>query len=120
MKSYTKEIEVTYFDRKEAIDIDEVSVGDNVYLEVNSPLSYGVRIWSFNGEITKITKDYFWILEYHNGFPNITKWSTEQIKIKKLNQKKYTKKWAKKSIVKLYRIDLVNKLEKIEYSTNVE
>lgn len=110
MEKYTKMINMTYFTKGEKIDIDD-SLNKIVYLEVDSPLNYGVRTWDYYGRIVKITKCYFWIIEYCDGF--LKNWRTDQIQ--KKEEKQLAKKWHKKSIQKLYEVKTEEKNEEIEY-----
>ena len=44
--------------------------------------------------------------------------NTEQIRNYEKNQKKYTKRWAKKSIIEIYLVKTKEKKELREYETN--
>jgi len=113
MEKYKKSINMTYFTKKKIIDIED-SLDKIVYLEVDSPLNYGMKTWDYYGRITKITKCYFEIIEYCDG--NIDHWDTEYI-IKR-EKTKLTKKWAKKSIQKLYEVTTTEKNVEVEYYKN--
>ena len=113
MEKYTKIVNVTYFIKEKEIDIDD-SINKIVYLEVDSPLNYGMRTWKYYGRIVKVTKCYFEILEYCTA--QVDNWNTEQILIKE--KKHSSKKWAKKSIQKLYEVKTEEKIEEKEYYKN--
>ncbi len=113
MEKYTKKINITYFTKDKEVNIDN-AINKVVFLEVNSPLNYGLRTWEYYGRIVKVTKCYFEIIEYCDG--NTDYWYTDEIN-KKENEK-ITKKWAKKSIQKLYCVKTENKIEKHEFYKN--
>lgn len=101
----------TYFQTQESLDIDEVVPGEIVYLKVQSPLNYGNREWEYYGKIVKISPCYFWILEYCVGDRDTKDWKTSEICRKESAPARYTKKWAKKSIIELRRVLTTEKLE---------
>lgn len=111
MKKYTKKVSLTYFKKLKEISIED-SINKIVYLEVNSPLNYGLKTVSYYGRIVNVTKFYFYIIEYCTA--DIDNCSTQQI-LKKENSKR-VKKWAKKSIKKLIEISTEEKEEFVEYS----
>ncbi len=113
MKNKKEIINMTYFNKLKEIDIND-SLGKVVYLEVDSPLNYGQLIWSFYGKIVNITKCYFEIIQYCEGYLN--NWRTDQILLAESKQLK--KKWAKKSIQKLIEVKIEEKDEKIKYYSN--
>ena len=115
MYKYTKEVNVTYFEKQKKITIDEVTEGEVIYLKVHSPLNYGIRECSYYGKLIKKTNLFFDILEYNTGLDNL---NTEQIRNYEKNQKKYTKRWAKKSIIEIYLVKTKEKKELREYETN--
>lgn len=105
---YEKEEDMTYFKKTKKTTIDEVSEGEIVYLKVRSPLKYGLREWNYYGKITKKTNQYFYILEYTTGSES---WYTEDIKRYEENPNPGTKKWAKKSIIEIYKVKCQEKKE---------
>ena len=111
MKKYTKKVSLTYFKKIKEISIEN-SINKIVYLEVNSPLNYGVKTFSYFGKIVKVTKCYFDILEYCTA--DIDNCSTQQILMKENNKR--VKKWSKKSIRKLIEVSTDEKEEFVEYS----
>ena len=113
LKKYTKIVNVTHFTKEKEIDIDD-SLGKIVYLEVDSPLNYGIRTWDYYGRIANVTKYYFEIIEYCDG--SLDNWETDQILMREQSQRK--KKWAKKSIQKLYSVKTEEKTEEREYYKN--
>lgn len=113
LKKYTKTLSVTYFAKEKEINIDD-ALGRIVYLEVDSPLNYGLRTWKYYGRIVNVTKCYFEIIEYCDGF--LDNWPTDQILMKEKSCRK--KKWAKKSIQKLYLVKTEEKIEEREYYKN--
>lgn len=117
MKSEYKETLLTYFTKDKKITIDEISIGDMVIIEVNSPLNYGIRTWSYFGQIAKITKCYFEIIEYSSS-PELGYWYTSSIHKCKNNPSKYTKKWAKKSLISLYKVACFEKTEILKTYSN--
>ena len=82
MEKYTKKINITHFAKDEEINIDDAT-NRIVYLEVNSPLNYGLRTWEYYGRIVKVTKCYFEIIEYCDG--NTDYWYTDEITKKELD-----------------------------------
>ena len=113
MKSKKEIINMTYFERIKEINIDD-SLGKIVFLEINSPLSYGQMIWSFYGRVVNVTKYYFEIIQYCEGY--LKNWRTDQII--SAERKQLKKKWAKKSIQKLFEVKIEQKDEEIEYYSN--
>ena len=101
------------FNKEKEIDIND-SLNKIVYLEVDSPLNYGMRTWEFYGRIVKVTKCYFEIINYCTA--DVDNWNTEQILIKE--QEQTSKKWAKKSIRKLYEVKTEERTEEKEYYKN--
>lgn len=118
MNKYKKEVELTYFNKRQKTTIDDIKDGEIIYLKVNSPLNYGIREWEYFGKLVKITKCYFYILEYCNA-PNLGYWYSQEIKNKESTPNCYTKKWAKKSIREIWTVDTENKKEVMEFETNV-
>ena len=55
MYKYTKEVNVTYFEKQKKITIDEVTEGEVIYLKVHSPFKYGIREWCYYGKLIKKT-----------------------------------------------------------------
>lgn len=117
MCKYKKEIETTYFKKVNKTTIDDVNVGNIIFIKVKSPLNYGIREIPYYGRLVKKTKYYFDILEYYGQF-DIDNWHTEQIKIKEKNPEQYTKRWAKKSIKEIYNVITEEKTEIKELYTN--
>ena len=113
MEKNTKKINITYFTKDKEINIDN-AINKVVFLEVNSPLNYGLKTWEYYGRIVKVTKCYFEIIEYCDG--NTGYWYTDEIN--KKENKKNTKKWAKKSIQKIYDVKTEIKLEEHEFYKN--
>lgn len=113
MEKYTKKINITYFNKDKEIEIDD-SINKIVFLEVNSPLNYGLKTWEYYGRIVKVTKCYFEIVEYCDG--NTNYWYTDEIT--KKEKRNLTKKWAKKSIQRLFSVKTENKLEEHEFYKN--
>ncbi len=113
MKKQIENISMTYFIKGNIIEIDR-AINKIVYIEVYSPLKYGNRIWSFYGRVINVTKSFFEIIQYCDGF--LDKWRTDQISIYEKNIKK--KKWAKKSIVKLVEVSTKIINEDVEYYNN--
>lgn len=117
MHKYKKEVGITYFKKEYKTTIDDVNVGDIIFIKVKSPLNYGISEIPFYGKLVKKTKYYFDILEYYGQF-DIDNWHTEQINLKENNPKKYTKRWAKKSIIEIYNVSTEEKTEIKEFYTN--
>lgn len=117
MRKYKKEVDITYFKKDKKVQIDEISVGQLIYLKIESPLNYGVSDWYFYGKLVKVTKQYFEILIYCDAY-RINDWHTQQIEMKEQSPEKYTKKWAKKRIKEIYTIKTERKVEVREYETN--
>lgn len=113
MEKYTKRVNVTYFIKEKEIDIND-SINKIVYLEVDSPLNYGIRSLEYYGRIVNVTKCYFEIIQYCTA--QVDNWNTDQILLKE--QRKCSKKWAKKSIRKLYKVKTKEKNEEREYYKN--
>lgn len=113
LKKNIKNVNITYFTKLKEIDIKD-AYNKIVYLEVNSPLSYGLKIWNYYGRIVKITNCYFEILEYCTA--NFDYWYTDQISKKEKNR--ITKKWAKKSIVKLLEVSSKEINKEVEHYNN--
>ena len=113
MESYTRMVSNTYFKKEGEIYIDD-ALGKIVYLEVDSPLNYGIRTWSYYGRVVNVTKCYFEIIEYCDGF--LDYWRSDQIEMKEKSQRK--KKWAKKSIQKLLLVTTEEKTEEVTYYKN--
>lgn len=113
MEKYKKIVDMTYFTKTKEINIDD-ALNKIVYLEVDSPLNYGIKTWNYYGRIIKITNCFFEIIEYCDGC--IDHWKTNYI-LKK-DQTKHSKKWAKKNIQKLYEVTSEEKKEEIEYYKN--
>lgn len=117
MYKYKKKVNITYFSKIKESNIEDIAEGNTIFIKVKSPLNYGVREWFYYGRLIKKTNNFFDILEYF-GNTNIDNWETEQIKMKENNPKKYTKRWAKKSIIEIYLVNTVEKIEIKEFETN--
>lgn len=115
MYKYQKEVNITYFKKVKKAVINEVNEGEIIYLKVRSPLNYGIRDWDYYGKLIKKTNLYFDILVYTTGLDN---WNTKEIKRYERNQKQYTKRWAKKSVIEVYLVQTQEKKELLEYYTN--
>lgn len=115
MYKYHKEVNITYFKKVKKAVINEVNEGEIIYLKVRSPLNYGIRDWDYYGKLIKKTNLYFDILVYTTGLDN---WNTKEIKRYERNQKQYTKRWAKKSVIEVYLVQTQEKKELVEYYTN--
>ena len=115
MYKYQKEVNITYFRKVKKAVINEVNEGEIIYLKVRSPLNYGIRDWDYYGKLIKKTNLYFDILVYTTGLDN---WNTKEIKRYERNQKQYTKRWAKKSVIEVYLVQTQEKKELLEYYTN--
>lgn len=115
MYKYIEEVNITYFEKLKKTTIDEVTEGEIIYLKVSSPLNYGIRQWEYYGRLIKKTNLFFDILQYNTGLDNC---NTEQVKNSEKNQKKYTKRWAKKSIIEIYIVKTKEEIEVREYETN--
>lgn len=115
MYKYQKEVNRTYFEKVKKAAINEVNEGEVIYLKVRSPLNYGIRYWEYCGKLIKKTNLFFDILEYNTGSDNC---DTEEIERCEKNQKQYTKRWAKKSIIEVYLVKTQEKKELVEYYTN--
>lgn len=113
-----KKVNITYFIKNKKITIEDVNIGDIVFVKVKSPLNYGIREVPYYGKIMKKTNCYFEILEYYGGF-DLDNWKTEQIKLKENNKEKYTKKWAKKSILEMYSIKTEEKVEIRKFGSSI-
>ena len=113
MEKYNKKINITYFTKDEEINIDN-AINKIVFLKVNSPLNYGIRTWEYYGRIVKVTNCYFEIIEYCDGKTDY--WYTDEIN--KKEHRNTTRKWAKKSIQKLYNVKTETKLEDWEFYRN--
>ena len=115
MHKCTKTESITYFIKQERISIETVKVGDLVYLSVRSPQHYGLRHWNYWGKITKVTAHYFSIIEYCEatciGPNNCT--STKIIEMDL--HPEYSKRWAKNSILELYKATTSEKIEEVTY-----
>ena len=110
MDKYIKEVNITYFMKENKINIDE-ALNEIVYLEVNSPLNYGIKSVDFYGRVVKVNDFYFEFLPYCRAL--IHEWNTEQIKL--IEERYKTKRWAKKSIQNLYKVRTIEKVVKKEY-----
>ena len=110
MDKYTKTVNMTYFIKQDRINIDD-SINKIVYLEVDSPLNYGIRTWTYYGRIINITKCYFEIIAYCDG--TLNSWRTDQIEIKE--KKNIKKKWHKKSIQRLIEVKTEERQESMIY-----
>lgn len=117
MYKYTKEVDITYFKKIKTTIIENVNEGEIIYIKVYSPLNYGIKEWEYYGRLIKKTNHFFDILEYF-GNSRMNYWSTDEIEKKEENQKKYTKKWAKKSIIQICTVKTENKKELKEFETN--
>ena len=104
METYTEMVDTTFFKKGAKLSIENAKIGELVCITVENPLRYGVRELCYFGRIVKVTKCYFWIVEYlgpNLGFsPSpVHECRTGQVEHHDLNQDKYTKKWAKKSLI---------------------
>lgn len=114
-QKYLKEESITYFERKQKVSIEDIHEGEIILLTVNSPYNYGISEWEMVGKLVKKTKCYFEILWYFNVLWRNNSCKTESIKTREENPKRYTKKWAKKSIVEIYTAEITEKIEIREY-----
>lgn len=110
MEKYIKNVDVTFFEKDSEIDIGD-ALNEIVYLEVNSPLNYGVRVIKFYGRVVKVTDFYFEFLTYSQALTNDI--STSQIDL--LENRFKTKRWAKKSIQKLIKVNTFRKIVEREF-----
>lgn len=113
---YKKEVDMTYFKKINQTTIEDVSDGEIIYLKVCSPLNYGLREWEYYGKLMKKTNYFFDILNYSDAM--VDYWYTKEIEKKNNNPQKYTKRWAKKSIIEIYKVQIENKKELREFETN--
>lgn len=116
MEKYAKKVKITYFEKTKKVDISNINDNSIVYLKVKSPLSYGIRELGYYGKILHKTQKYFDILEYCIAETNY--WYSDEI-LKRENQvKKYTKRWAKKSVKEIYLVSTHVKEEIKEFYKN--
>lgn len=108
MKPENKETRLvmhTYFQKKEQTTIDDIHVGDLVFIKIWSPLHYGNRELIYYGKIAKITKCFFWITEYTEGFwTSDTYCDTKTIEKRDANPEHYTKQWAKSRLLEVWTV----------------
>ena len=93
----------TYFIKDTQRSIDDVNVGDIVFIKIRSPLHYGNREWIFYGRIQKITANFFWITEYvEASWVSDTYCDTDTIINHDAKFEHYTKQWAKSRLIEIW------------------
>ena len=101
----TKNVSRTYFRKESLTTIDDVRIGDVVFIEIWSPLSYGIRKMSYFGKITKVTKCFFWIIPYVDGHgfgPNPACYVNTDVAARMDKAvARYTKQWAKSRLIEI-------------------
>lgn len=113
-KKETRLVNHTYFQKKTQKTIDDVNVGDIVFIKIWSPLNYGNREWIFYGRIAKITKCFFWITEYAEAnWTFDTYCNTETISKRNTNPAPYTKQWAKSRLLEIWSAATEEKAEEV-------
>ena len=99
----TRLVSHTYFRKEVRKTINDVKVGDLIFIKIRSPLHYGNREWIFYGKIAKITKCFFWITEYAEAWwTSDTYCDTEAIARRDANAEYYTKQWAKDRLLEIW------------------
>ena len=110
----TRLVSHTYFQKETRKTIDDVMVGDLVFIKIWSPLYYGSREWIFYGKIAKITKCFFWITEYAEAnWTFDTYCNTESISKRNANPTPYTKQWAKSRLMEIWSATTKEKLDEV-------
>lgn len=122
MGTFQKEVDTTFFYKREKTTIEDVAPGDIVCIKVQSPLNYGIRELDYFGRIHKVTKCYFWIIEYLGpalefAFCPINDCSTSQVKRHDENPDIFAKKWAKSSLIDIWKADLESRVVTKIYGT---
>ena len=113
-KKETRLVNHTYFQKKTQKTIDDVNVGDIVFIKIWSPLNYGNREWIFYGRIAKITKCFFWITEYAEAnWTFDTYCNTETISKRNTTPAPYTKQWAKSRLLEIWSAATEEKAEEV-------
>lgn len=97
-----------YFRKVRKTKIDDVSEGEIIHIQVRSPLKYGNKVLNYYGKLVKKTKYYFDILNYYINIPfkGLASCTTADIEICEKNQKRYVKRWAKKSVIEVYLVEI--------------
>ena len=96
-----------FFYKTEKISIEDVKPGDVVRINIWNPKRYGVRELGYFGRIEKVTKCYFWILEFCGPYLDSANECSVSFLSKLFdNPEKFTKKWAKTSLVDIWRAKL--------------
>lgn len=106
MDAKNKEVRLvnhTYFTKDTQKRINDVNVGDIVFIKIRSPLHYGNREWIFYGKIQKITAKFFWITEYvEASWVSDTYCDTDTIVNHDAKFESYTKQWAKSRLIEIW------------------
>lgn len=115
MKKCKKEVSVTYFEKIKEVYIDEINVGDIVYLKFILPTNRGRGEGEMYGKITKITKCYFWILPYCDARFKVNHQFTSSIEFRNENQEKDAKKLSQERIRELWIASVEERIEIREF-----
>ena len=109
----------TYFQKAIQKSIDDIKIGDLVFIKIRSPLHYGNRELIYYGRIAKITKCFFWITEYAMAnWTTSTYCNSSSIAKYDANPEHYTKQWAKSRLLEIWSATSKEKVEKVPiYST---
>ena len=109
MVSYIKEIDKTFFYKRNKTTIADVAPGDIVCIKVQNPLHYGARDLTYFGRIEKITRCYFWVIEYCGPVSEysstVTDCSTDFFNHANSDPGRLLKKWAKTSLLEIWEAD---------------
>ena len=108
-------MEVTYFKKTKKVSINDICVDSLVYLKVKSHSNTTIRETEFYGKIIKITPSYFEFLGYCEAGYLLDNCKTEIIHRRDGNPARYSKKWAKKSIIELWIVEANEKNEAREF-----
>ena len=104
----------TYFVKDIQKNINDVNVGDIVFIKIRSPLHYGNKEWTFYGKIQKMTAKYFWITEYvEASWGTAIYCDTDTIVNHDAKFERYTKQWAKTRLIEIWSARTMQKVDEV-------
>lgn len=115
MEFYDKEVDVTRFHKTEKVEIDDVLLGDIVYVKVKNPTKCTIHTLEYFGRITKVTKCFFWILEYCEYTWSDNSCRTDQIQKREDSKNRATKQWHKNSLIEIWKVNATRQIETHRY-----
>lgn len=117
MDAQNKEVRLvnhTYFIKDVQKSIDDVNIGDIVFIKIHSPRHYGNRELTFYGRIQKITEYFFWITEYvEASWTFDTYCNTDTIANHDAIFERYTKQWAKSRLIEIWSVRTKQRIDEV-------